>query len=187
MCVYDPLEPYALPLERHGNRLTYSLLLGKVTRYWQGQHYSSIAFPYPIRQMVYDPNALLGDHRCSLHFMASPDSARFLQGGAYGSHRLAILPAPRVWDRVEDSRLTDICWHSFGAFTLCCMDCLGIELDVLTNPAFWDDLAIQPGLPYGIPRDLVWHKQQQLPPAPTDSSGAASADSFKQRLLGWLQ
>ena len=187
MCVEDKLGPYALPLERQGNRLTYSLLLGKVTHYWQGQHYSSNGFWYPIRQMIYDPNALLGNHDYALHFMANPDSARFLLGGEYGSHRLAVLPAPRVWDPIKDSGLKNRCWHSFGAFTACCLDCYRIEVDVLTNPDFWDDLAIQPGQPYGIPQDLVWHKQQMLPPAATDSFDAASTGSFKQRLLGWLR
>jgi hypothetical protein len=167
MCYEDPEIPYALPLEEHrtwnnSRVLTYSLLLGKVTEYRDGEHVSSHGFRYPLRHPAYDANARIGHHEQSLHFTASPDSARYLQGHEYGSHRLAVLPAPKVWDSVSRHGLQNRCWHSYGATALFCLDCMGIELAVLTNPDFWQDLQLYSGQSHGIPLFTVWHKQKKL-------------------------
>jgi hypothetical protein len=165
MCIEDPMQPYALPLEEHRTWnnvrvLTYSLLLGKVTGFRSGEHFSSRGLLYPLRRAVYDLNARAGNHELALHFTASPDSASRLEG--YGSHRLAVLPAPKVWDSVSHRGLQNRCWHSLGCTPLFCMDCMRIELDVLTNPDFWKDLQLSPGQSHGIPLFTVWHKQKKL-------------------------
>jgi hypothetical protein len=161
MCFEDPTQPYALPLEVHDNRMTFSVLLLKVTELRSGVHQSRLGFPYPVRRLVTDPNAQVGDHEKALHFAASPDVAHLLQ--SYGSHRLAVLPAPQVWDPVNWRGFQSRCWHSRGALTLFCYDCEGVELDVVPNAAFWHDLKLSPE--YLSPEFIhsVWHKQKRLP------------------------
>jgi hypothetical protein len=160
MCHKDSTKPYALPLSRQDvadgmQIMRYSMMLGKVTTKRNGEHVSSQGFTYPIGRTVYDQNAIVGDHGRALHFTASPDSTKYLQGN-YGSHRLAVLPAPVIWDSPETHGLTKRCWHSFGAHSLLCLDCEGVELDVLTRPDFWQDLMLPD---FTIPLEAVWHKQ----------------------------
>jgi hypothetical protein len=127
-----------------------------------------MGFTYPIGRTVHDPKARIGDHSFGLHFFASPDSAKS-QGGSYGSHRLAVLPAPQVWASVESSVQTPRCWHSGSATTLLCLDCQRIELDVLTNPDFWEDLKRPRSLPGGIrityllAANVIWHRSVEVP------------------------
>jgi hypothetical protein len=147
MCFEDPTQPYAMPLEvhrtwLHTNVLTYSLLLLKVTQLCGDVHRSRMGgFAYPVRQLVTDPNAQVGKHERALHFAASPAVAHQLN--SYGSHRLAVLPARKVWDPVSRRGLRNRCWHSNGALTLFCYDCEGVTLDVVRNPAFWSDLKLE--------------------------------------------
>jgi hypothetical protein len=166
MCVYLPDAPYAIPLEEHytwnNNRiLTYSLLLTKVTELRNNVHQTS-GFSYPLRQGVYDQNAIVGDHKRALHFGSTPDSAKSLLNG-YGSHRLAVIPARKVWDPVHMCYLHDRCWHSYGASVWFCYDCEGYKLDVVTDPAFWKDLKLGPGYFSKELINSVWHKQKILP------------------------
>jgi hypothetical protein len=166
MCVKLSEQPYALPLEEHyswNHRrfLTYSLLLTKVTELHNNVHQTR-RFSYPIRHMVYDPNAKIGDHKRSLHFGSSPESAETALS-SYGSHRLAVLPAPKVWDPVHSDHLQYRCWHSYGAAVLFCYDCEGVAPDIVTNPDFWDDLKLSPEYFTKGFIHSVWHKQKQLP------------------------
>jgi hypothetical protein len=147
MCFEDPTRPYAFPLDVrqswfNTNVLTYSLLLLKVTGFHNDMHWSRMAFPYPLRQLVSDPNARVGDHERALHFAASPAVAHMLN--SYGSHRLAVLPAPKVWDPVNWRGYQNRCWHSGGCVPLFCYDCEGVELDVVSNPDFRHDLKLSP-------------------------------------------
>jgi hypothetical protein len=167
MCEYLADKPYALPLaERytwfHKRVLTYSLLLTKVTVLRNNIHQSGLGFTYPLGHMVYDPNAIIGDHTRALHFGSSPESAQ-TQLNEYGSHRLAVLPAPKVWDPVNPLRLHYRCWHSYGAAVLFCYDCGGYELNIVTNPDFRDDLKLSPKYFSKGFIHSVWHKQKQLP------------------------
>jgi hypothetical protein len=160
MCYKDKMKPYALPLSLRdvaGDRqiMTYSMLLGKVTTKRHGEHVSLRGFTYPIGRTVYDQNAVVGDHGRALHFTASPDSAHRLKD-AYGSHRLAVLPAPVLWDPTETDGLSKRCWHSVGAHNLLCLDCSGVELDVLTRLDFWEDLMVHE---FNILLETVWHRQ----------------------------
>jgi hypothetical protein len=166
MCVKLTDIPYALPLEEHyswNNRrfLTYSLLLTKVTELRNHVHQTR-GFSYHMRHMVYDPNARIGDHQHALHFGSSPESAQS-ELISYGSHRLAVLPAPKVWDPVHMDRLQYRCWHSYGAAVLFCYDCEGVELDVVRDPVFRDDLKLSPEYFSKGFIQSVWHKQTQLP------------------------
>jgi hypothetical protein len=161
MCYYDPTQPFGLPLEVRGNQLTYSLLLLKVTELRFGVHQSRMGFTYPVRRLVTDPNALVGDHERALHFAVSPAIADRLN--SYGSHRLAVLPAPEVWDPVNWRGFQNRCWHSGGCVALFCYDCEGVELEVVPNPAFWQDLKLSPEY---LSQDFihsVWRKQTPLP------------------------
>jgi hypothetical protein len=167
MYVYLPEPPYALPLEEHytwnnTRKLTYSLLLTKVTVLRNHIHQTRNGFTYPVRQSVYDPNAIVGDHKRALHFGSSPDSAKSLLN-SYGSHRLVVIPALKVWDPVHQDCLHYRCWHSYGAAVLFCYDCEGYELEVVTNPAFWSDLKLSPGHFSKEFINSVWHKQKKLP------------------------
>jgi hypothetical protein len=167
MCVELPEAPYALPLEEHrtwnNNRmLTYSLLLTKVTVLQNHVHQTGRGFAYPLRHMVYDPDARVGDHDRALHFGSSPESAQSVLS-SYSSHRLAVLPAPQVWDPVYQAHLQYRCWHSNGAAVLFCYDCDRYDLNVVTNPAFWDDLKLSPSYFSKAFIHSVWHKQKKLP------------------------
>jgi hypothetical protein len=171
MCYYDPAQPYAVPLKFSHTEsgvmvMDYSLLLGKVTEKRNGEHRSCRNFTYPIGRTVRDSNAHAGSHEYGLHFAASPDSAKHLVGIGYGSHRLGILPAPRIWDPIVIAGQTNRCWHSTGATALFCLDCDDIELDVLTNPDFWNDLTKQSrksrhGLSFTelLDSNAVWHQR----------------------------
>jgi hypothetical protein len=120
MCFEDPTQPYAMPLAvhrtwLHTNVLTYSVLLLKVTQLCGDVHRSRMGgFAYPVRQLVSDPNARVGNHQRALHFAASPAVA--YQLNSYGSHRLAVLPGREVWDPVSRRcGLNKRCWHSDSA------------------------------------------------------------------------
>jgi hypothetical protein len=144
MCIATNGQPYAVPLKlryaKNGKLiLTYTLLLGKVTEKVRGRHISSMGITYSIGRGVSDPYAIVGDHDSGFHFAASPDDTDLLTG--YGSHRLAVLPAPRLWDPVKADDLSHRCWHSSGCLPAACLDCDGLTLGVLTNPAFWQDLT----------------------------------------------
>jgi hypothetical protein len=167
MCERLPEAPYALPLGEHRTwygvlKIIYSLLLTKVTVLHNHVHQTRNGFTYPIRHMVYDPYAIVGNHQHALHFGSSPDSAKS-RLNEYGSHRLAVLPAPKVWDPVHQDQLHYRCWHSYGALVLFCYDCDRYDLNVVTNPAFWKDLNLSPEY---FSKELihsVWHKQKMLP------------------------
>jgi hypothetical protein len=159
MCYHDNQEPYVLPLGLNNRKdIIYSFLLGKVTEYNPrlGVHKRG-DFNYNLRKPVWDSNAVLGDHNRCLHFTANPDSALALP--SYGSHRLAVLPAPQLWDDPKRS-LTDRCWHSNGCTPLFCMDCEGVGVDVLGQQDFWRDMNLLPrrsdDFVLRIPRDSVW-------------------------------
>jgi hypothetical protein len=153
MCVEFREQPYVVTLKRFctedGSEVVYySLLLGKVTHKRNGEHRSSHGFAWPIGRPIRDANAIVGLHDRALHFASSPKSAHRLHG--YGSHRLAVLPAPKVWEPVRNGSKTPRCWHSSGGIVLFCADCDGIRLPVLDDPAFWHDLALPGSLPGGL-------------------------------------
>jgi hypothetical protein len=170
MCIATNDQPYAVPLKlryaKNGTLiLTYSLLLGKVTEKVRGRHISSMGITYPVGGSVYDQQAIVGDHDSGLHFAATPLDTETLVG--FGSHRLAVLPAPKVWDPVKHTDLTDRCWHSTGCTIAACLDCEGILPSVLTNPLFWQDLRKRYGsspddIIYRTPLYKIWHRSRAL-------------------------
>jgi hypothetical protein len=174
MCHIDHTQPYAIPLKQRRKQngilvLDYSLLLGKVVEKRNGEHISHMGFTYPIGQTVYDQNAIMGDHGRCLHFTASPESAKRLRGGGYGSHVLGVLPPPSVWAPVTKNNLIKRCWHSGSATALFCYECDGIGLDIINNPNFWEDLKKPGSFPNGLTLsqlladNLVWHQQVEVP------------------------
>jgi hypothetical protein len=171
MCHQFYERPYTVVLkQRHTKKgtlvLIYSLLLGKVTEKRNGQHISTNNFGWPIGRIVHDSNAVVGHHGRALHFAASPDSTKKL--GSYGSHRLAVLPAPAIWDPIRKDSYAPRCWHSSGGIATFCLDCDGIELDVINNPDFWQDLKRPRRFPGGVSLTQlladksVWHKQVEV-------------------------
>jgi hypothetical protein len=171
MCGYDPTQPYVIPLEQRPRRngktlLTCGLVLGKVTSLRNGEHSSGLGFKYPIGRTVHDPKAVVGNHASGLHFAASPASAHMFN--YFGSHRLAVLPAPEVWDPVQQFVRTPRCYHSRSATTICCLDCDRIEVDVLNNPDFIHDLMRPRSLPGGLSikdllaENLIWHQRVEV-------------------------
>jgi hypothetical protein len=168
LCYEDPFQPYAFLLEEHSTwnhtrKLTYSVMLTKVTELRGNTHWSRGGFPYPIRHLITDPNASINDHERALHFAAHPEHVHWLR--TFGSHRLAVLPGRNLWDSVKRRGFQYRCWHSNQCAILFCYDCEGVQLDVVTNPLFWQDLKLTPA---SVPKELihsVWHQQKRLPPA----------------------
>jgi hypothetical protein len=169
MCYIDATQPYILPLEHRTCKdgrmiLIYSLLLGKATTLRNGKHRSMHNFTYPIGHTVYDPHAIVGHHEHGLHFTASPASAHLVN--SFGSHRLAVLPAPQLWRSLEQDGHQNRCWHSAGGITFLCVDCENIEFDVLTNPDFLRDLKISRSftgrIPFSDLCDSVWRQYATL-------------------------
>jgi hypothetical protein len=144
-----------------------------VTQLRSGRHTSLRGFTYPIGYYVHDANAKVGDHQNGLHFIASVAGSKFLD--SFGSHRLAVLPAPQLWDPpVGNDERQERCWHSSGGTMLFCMDCAGYTPADLTNPAFWHELTKplrQPNTQQKaknndfvlrLPRNAVWFKQLEV-------------------------
>jgi hypothetical protein len=69
-----------------------------------GEHVSSRGLLYPLRQTIHDRRADVGSHSLGLHFAANPECTLALPD-SYGSHRLAVLPAPDVWDLFDEWNL----------------------------------------------------------------------------------
>jgi hypothetical protein len=170
MCHIDTTEPLVFPLRRRTKNgvivLDYTFLLGKVTEKRNGEHVSSRGFTWPVGHAVHDANAVIGHHERALHYAASPKSAHnFL---AYGSHRLGVLPAHKLWRSIEEAGHMNRCWHSSGGVVILCMDCDNYQLDVLDNPDFWKDLKRPGRLPSVLTfsgllaADSVWHEQVAL-------------------------
>jgi hypothetical protein len=166
MCYKDSNRPFIIPLEigitAQGRQLvTVTLLLGKVTTKRNGEHVSSRGLLYPIHQTIHDTNAKAGDHANALYFAASPESAFALHDN-YGSHVLAVIPGPQVWDPLSEKQNPARCWHSDSCTPILCMDCAGLKAEDLNSPDFWR--AFQKGCEQGndfvlrLPRDEVWHR-----------------------------
>jgi hypothetical protein len=132
MCFKDAALPFIIPLEMHNTStgtqlLTVSLLMGKVTTLRNGEHISSRGLLYPIRQTIHDTKAKTGNHNYALHFAATPECNIGLPDD-FGSHRLAVLPSPQIWDPLTEAEQKEEdqpprCWHSDGCTPLFCMDC----------------------------------------------------------------
>jgi hypothetical protein len=158
--------PYALPLGEpytwnNTRVLNFGLLLTKVTQLRGRVHQSSRGFSYPMQGMVNDPNAIVGRHDLALHFGTTPESAK-RKLGSYGSHRLAVLPGPHVWDPVQRG-FTKRCWHAGSCRVLFCYDCSGVQLAVVRDPAFWHDLKLSPDNLSDDFINSVWHMQKRVP------------------------
>jgi hypothetical protein len=180
MCVDLPGQPYRIVLDRQttsdGAKIeTYTYALGKVTtKARNGEHTSVRGFTYPLGQTVSDPNAKIGSHEHSLHFMPS------LYGVAstmneYGSHRLVVLPGPQFWDMpVKRTNNPPRCYHAASCTPLYCVDCLGLKLTDLKHDACWRDLtktrqqvgrSTRPEWLLPVPRSAVWHQQAVVRPS----------------------
>jgi hypothetical protein len=127
MCFEDSNLPFVFPLDLRQTSndtqlLTVSMLLGKVTTKRNGEHISSRGMLYPIRQTIYDRKAQEGSHKFALHFAATPECDIALPD-SFGSHRLAVLPSPQIWDPLTEEQDSSRCWHSDGCTPLFCMDC----------------------------------------------------------------
>jgi len=144
MCFKSTEFPFLIPLEllmtnTGSHLLTVSMLLGKVTTKRNGEHISSRGMLYPISQTIHDVKAVAGDHQYALHYAPTPECAIGLPD-SYGSHRLAVLPAPDVWDPLEEwnplkeEAPASRCWHSNGATPLFCLDCWNLKPADLTEP-----------------------------------------------------
>jgi hypothetical protein len=148
----------------------YTFALGKVTsKTKHGEHTSSRDFTYPIGKTVPDPNAKEGSHTFGLHLIPILDCADQLS--SYGSHRLAVLPGPQLWEPpVENGEQPNRCWHSSGATTLFCLDSAGFTIADLKNPDFWQSLtkprsrkqASSDEFVLRLPRTAVWHKEREV-------------------------
>jgi hypothetical protein len=170
MCYEFTAEPLAVPLKLRRAKsgslvLTYSLLLGKVTEKKYKNHRSREGFMYPIGRAVTDPNAIVGDHNFGLHFAASPFDTTGLD--EYGSHVLAVLPGPKLWEPVTQNALTGRCWHASGCLPTVCLSCDVLTVSELTDPLFWQDLSKWPGSEpadciYTTPLYKLWHQSRAL-------------------------
>jgi hypothetical protein len=178
MCEPITEPPYAVPVAARAvgtttRVLIYCLLLTKVTELRHGVHLSWKGFAYPLRRMVTDPNARVGDHDYALHFGTTPESAE-RELGSYGSHRLAVLPTAPVWEPVHTAGLHHRCWHAPGCVVLFCYDCAGLAPAAVRDPAFWAALSDRPDSFPQDWRNAVW----QLPvPVRAEANRAAGHGS----------
>jgi hypothetical protein len=154
---------------------TQTLALAKVTgKTRAGEHISSHKFVYPIGQTVYDPNARVGDHANSLHFLPAVEYAP--DYSSYGSCIVIVVPGPHLWDLpVASGEQPAHCLHSNSCTPLFCLTCQGLTLDDLKHDAFWRDLPLahrrsgvsavsnrHAVLP--VSRNNVWHEQVHVYP-----------------------
>jgi hypothetical protein len=178
MCIQVPGQPFRLVLKRsyaeNGTLMEiYTYVLGKVTELRNGEHKSLRDFSYPLWQTVHDPNAEAGSHAKGLHLIANPASDQLNE---YGSHPLAVLPVPQLWDPpIAKGEQPLRCWHSSGVTPLVCLTCDGLTEGDLKNPTFWhevtkprrrmalrrrqgnsDDFVLR------LPRSAVWHKEREV-------------------------
>jgi hypothetical protein len=154
---------------------TQTLALAKVTGITRsGDHISSRKFVYPIGQTVHDPNATVGSHARSLHFLPAVEYAP--DYSSYGSCIVIVVPGPQLWDLpVASGDQPAHCLHSTMCTPLFCLTCQRLTLDDLKDDAFWRDLPLarkQYGVSaaknrqqmLAIPRENVWHEQVHVYP-----------------------
>jgi hypothetical protein len=168
MCFQDASAPVIIPVAMEKTRtgtqlLTVSFLLGKVTTLRRnGEHISFRGMRYPIGQTIHDTKAIFGSHDFALHFAATPACTIGLPD-EFGSHRLAVLPGPRVWDPMTKKEQAGRCWHSDSCTPVVCLECSKLNPEDLTNPDFWracntyygrTDAFLRP-----ISLDQIWHRQ----------------------------
>lgn len=185
MCIKSTEFPFLIPLElltssTGSHLLTVSMLLGKVTtKRRNGEHVSSRGLLYPLRQTIHDVQAEAGSHSHALHFAPTPECNIRLPD-SFGSHRVAVIPGPAVWDPLEEWNPRKAlhpgtgevpeprCWHSDSCSTLFCMDCWELTPADLNNPDFWrafkKGCEAADGSVLRIPREQVWHRQIALTP-----------------------
>jgi hypothetical protein len=172
MCFPDDSFPFILPVAvtatRSGTKhLTVSLLLGKVTTLRHGEHISFRGLRYPLRQPVHDTMAIPGSHDYALHFAATPACTIGLPD-EFGSHRLAVLPSPQLWDPFTEQEENSRCWHSDSCIPLFCMDCWQLQPTDLNNPDFWRAFQKRrehaDGSLLRIPLEQIWHRQLAVVP-----------------------
>jgi hypothetical protein len=89
MCDQIYGQPYRIVLERERTERgdiieTFTYALGKLTNFRSDMHVSRKFFTYPIGKRVSDPNAILGNHTHSLHFLPNVECDPGRNG--YGSH-----------------------------------------------------------------------------------------------------
>jgi hypothetical protein len=181
MCRHFPGQPYRIVLDRRQDSRNgrvyeaYTYALGKVTGVTRsGDHITSNNFIYPIGQFAWDNNAIVYDHDRCLHFLPSLEYAN--EFSSFNSHRLLVLPSPRLWDEPDKYNFTNPrCWHADGCMVLCCIDCLGLTLDDLQNDQCWRDLT-KPRRQYALPaepnngsvvpvdRNNIWHEFESFDP-----------------------
>jgi len=168
MCLRRRGKPQAYPLSiektPYGDKVDFGLVLGKVTEKRNGEHVSSRGMLYPTQQQVWDQHAIPFDHNQCLHLTSNPQNVEGLEG--WGSHRLAMLPAPQLWgdpNNTWDNR----CWHSDGGFVLGCLEC-DFDLEDITDPYFAKDMGLsfkKSGdyfyLP--VPKSDIWHSSTLVP------------------------
>jgi hypothetical protein len=172
MCFQDASAPVIIPVAMEKIRtgaqlLTVSLLLGKVTTVRRnGEHISFRGLRYPIGQTIRDTKAKIGDHDFALHFATTPACTIGLPD-EFGSHRLAVLPGPRVWDPITKKDQKGRCWHSDSCTPVVCLDCWKLKPEELTNPDFWRAFKMCSGRNDSflrtLPLDQIWHRQIVLP------------------------
>ena len=169
MCFEDPSVPWLMPgavtTTSTGTKLlTVSLLLGKVTTIRHGEHISFRGLRYPLHQTIHDTKARPGSHDYALHFAATPACAIGLPD-EFGSHRLAVLPSPRIWAPFTTAHANNRCWHADGCTPLFCLDCWNLAAEDLTNPDFWQSFQQDSARRTGrrIVPEQIWQRQLVLP------------------------
>jgi hypothetical protein len=172
MCVDTSTDPFILPLTETTTQsgLTVwmeSLLLGKVTTLRRGgEHISFRGLRYPLLQPVHDTKAIVGRHDYALHFAPTPECTLGLPD-EYGSHRIAVLPSPQLWDPYTADIRKPRCWHSDGCHPLFCLDCWHMSPDDLYNPDFWQCFktycAKNGDFLRSLSLDQIWQRQIAAP------------------------
>ena len=144
MCIKHSESLIGIPVKLIGRPdgskvVEFTTLVAKATsKRHGGDHSTEIA--YPLQRWSFDPNYQPYSHDRSIH-LAPSGAVKDGEFNSYGSHRVIMFPSRTLWGSGDSSGR---CWHDQAVFPVTCVDCEGIDLDVLSQEDFWKDLGLVP-------------------------------------------
>ena len=144
----DHLLPIELPHQTPDRLIRFAPLVAKVTTGSRDGHRGAMGLSYPLRKIVYCPNAARYQHDPSIYLLPNPEVAQRGGFSSYGSHVLVMIPGEYLWfPRENDGR----CWHTDLCLPLYCLTCDNYGPGVISLPEFRKDMGLQRlALPPGL-------------------------------------